>query len=61
MIIFGFITIRQCIFFWVVEQAFVSLTPWETLGANSQIIIFYEFGTWLMVIFLMAQISVQRA
>lgn len=61
MMIFGFITIGQSVNMGVVEQALVTFTPWETLGAYTQVVVFNEFSAWLGVIFYMAQIRVDQA
>lgn len=59
--VLGFITVGQRIDMRIVEQALAAITPWETLGADAQIIVFNKFSAWLVVTFLMAQIGVDHA
>lgn len=46
---------------WVVEQALVALTPWESLGANAQVVVLDEWWTLVVVLLLVFQVGVQHA
>lgn len=46
---------------WVMEQASGSVSPWESLSADTQMFVSYKFWTWLFNMLLMPQVCVQHA
>lgn len=43
------------------EQAMVAIAPWETLSANSQVLVWDVFWSWLFGMLHMAQIGIDHA
>ena len=56
-----FVASWQGISMWVVEQAMLSISPWEPLGSDAQMFVRDEFRSCLIVISLVAQVGVQHA
>lgn len=59
--IWYFVTGWQSIFDGVVEQAVVSIAPWEWLPADAQVLVRYEFRTWMFRVLDMIQVCIQHA